>query len=325
MAKRMKKILFILLIGNVTFSFHDSKNSNHGLYDEVSICLNQSDSIKIKTSDDIRQEQFNLGFQRAHYLNNNLVKKNLKLSNDEFWRLVAEVYYTVNEQGISTKPISTHFESVSFLPEKNYRNIYRFRENLMKTFSVYRLEPHKYKNRFRNNFFVPSDTVRIPNSDRFIVPMHGYGFESIPYIFSIFTIVDDNYYFNGIMDSCFSVSIGTIVIKEIISLQNGVNIMIGESGGGDAGEEWCSLWFASFDNEYKIEVHKSFGFGYGYGEDQNKIEYSLNTKSKEVYVYNFERSVVTKISEHFKYTDWVQTKCDTVNLRKLTKNIENAK
>lgn len=279
--------------------------------------LIQADSILNSLPNSNYKEQFNLGFDRAFFLNHFLIKKNLVLTDDEFWRLLAEIYYTVNDRNTPQKPISKHFESISFLPEKNYRDNYRFREILKRTYSVYRLAPKKYKNNFRNNFFVPTDTIRISNSNRYLVPMNGYGFENIPYIFSIFTIENGTYSFKGLLDSFRNVSIGGIGIKEIVTLHNGINIIIGESEGGDAGDNWGSLWFASFNNFFELKAHKSFGFSSGPGESQTKFEHSVNTKTNEVYVYTFKKSVVSGTYENFKYSDWMQTECDTINLNYL--------
>lgn len=341
----MKKAFILILVVITACSESNSEKYNLGFQEEFKKGFNKADSISKSSSSEKQKEefgkglqlgikkgllqadsianslpelseneQFNLGFQRAFYLNNNLIKERLVLTDDEFWRLVAEVYYSVNDRNVSLKPISKSFESVSFLPKKHYRNIYRFRENLMQTYSTYRLARQKYNNRFRNNFFVPTDTIRIPNSNRYIVPMHGYGFESIPYVFSIFTIDNDKYSFNGILDSCFNTSIGSLNIKEILSIDRFNHILIGQSSGGDAGDHWGSLWIVPFNNFLKLGNKKAFTYSYNFGEDQVKLDYSVNKETNTFHVNTYTSKVLSGEREDYKYAEWEKTKSDTIKL-----------
>jgi len=301
-------------ISRSSFMKEGKEQFEKGLREGMKRGLLQADSIANSLPKLNDKEKYNLGFQRAFYLNNNLIKKRLELTNDEFWRLVAEVYYTVSDNGRSSKPNSKYFESVSFLPQKQYRDIYRFRENLMKSFSMYRFSRPKYNKGFRNNFFVPADTIRIPNSNKFVVPMAGSGFENTPYVLSVFTFDNDKYYFNGILDSCFNVSIGSLKIMEIISLNNISNILIGQSRGGDAGDEWGSLWFVSLNNFFKLGKKTTFGYSYKLGENQTKFDYSVNKKTHTAYVNTYTRKVVSEENEKYEYAEWAITKKDTLNL-----------
>ncbi len=59
-----------------------------GLREGIKRGLLQADSIANSLPKLNDKEKYNLGFQRAFYLNNNLIKNRLELTNDEFWRLV---------------------------------------------------------------------------------------------------------------------------------------------------------------------------------------------------------------------------------------------
>jgi len=318
---KMNKLLIVLLVLFSACSDDSSEKYHLGFEDGYEKGFRRADSISKSSITEKEKEfaektkaQFELGFQRAFYLNNNLIKMRLELTDDEFWRLVAEIYYTKDSHGVGSKPISSYFESVSFLPEKNYRNIYSFRENLMKTYSARRLAPEKHKNNFNNNFFVPADTIRIPNSNKFIVPMHGYGFESKPYVLSLFTIDNGKYTFKGVLDSCFSTSIGSLGITEIIALNPFKHILIGQSGGGDGGDHWGSLWIVPFNNFLKLGNKKAFRYSYNMDENRKKIDYSVNKRTNEVYVNTHTKKILSGETENYTYADWEITKSDTIKL-----------
>lgn len=309
----MKKIAFLIFLLLVYCSNDDSTNYGRGDNLEGS---QQSDSASKIELDAKLNEQYNLGFQKAYYLNNNIIRKHLELTHDEFWRLVAEVYYNniQSPSNFTINVVGDYFESIQFLPYKGYKKIYSFQENLLKSFSFNR----SHEINCLNNFFIPTDTIRIPNSHNYLVTMYGYGFENTPYVFSIFNIEDGKYKFQGILDSSFSSSIGYQKIKNIIAHNNESNIIIGEGGGGDDDVFWNSLWLVIFNNDFKVNLLKRYYSINRDGKEQMKFNYSLNPDNKIIFVKTFKRS--TKPDDSI-YSDWIETKCDTIIFNDLIKKI----
>lgn len=123
--------------------------------------------------------------------------------------------------------------------------------------------------------------------NQYLTIYHNLGFGNINHIFVVWDKCDSNKLkFNTILDLSLNESIGSILFREIQSIGKNEYLIIGDSGGGDAGDTWGSLWIAKWKRPRHLRLLYEERYSTNYSDDgidrRKFINYHLDINRLEM-------------------------------------------
>lgn len=122
--------------------------------------------------------------------------------------------------------------------------------------------------------FFNDSTVFLKYHNKIVTTMHGSGFESVSHIITIWNIKEDTIYLETILDKLLFEGIGGVIIDTILPYDSNKNIIIGNSGGGDGGDVWGSLWIGVWNKPRSLKVVYIKKW-IGINEDYTNIDFKI--------------------------------------------------